>query len=75
MGYKGADDFILKAVVEPDEAKRKDLYVKAQRKIKEDAPLVPLYYPNFMISFRPEIEGAKADPTRIYNVRDIKFKS
>jgi len=75
MGYKDADEFILKAVVEPDEAKRKDLYVKAQQKIKEDSPLIPLYYPNFMISFRPEIEGAKADPTRIYNIRDIRFKS
>jgi peptide/nickel transport system substrate-binding protein len=75
MGYKGADDFILKAVVEPDEAKRKEMYVQAQRKLKEDSPLVPLYYPNFMIAMRPEIEGAKADPTRIYNVRDIRFKS
>jgi ABC-type transport system substrate-binding protein len=75
MGYKDADEFIMKGVVEPDEAKRKDLYVKAQQKIKEDSPLIPLYYPNFMISIRPEIEGAKADPTRIYNVRDIRFKA
>ena len=28
-----------------------------------------------MIAIRPEIEGAKADPTRIYNIRDIRFKS
>jgi ABC-type transport system substrate-binding protein len=75
MGYNGADEFILKAVVEPDEAKRKDLYIKAQRKIKEDAPLIPLYYPNFMIAIRPDIEGARADPTRVYNVRDITFKA
>lgn len=75
MGYKDADDLILKAVVEPDEAKRKDLYTRAQRKLKEDSPLIPLYYPNFMIAMRPEIEGAKADPTRIYNIRDIRFKS
>ena len=75
MNYKGADDFILKAVVEPDEAKRKELYIQAQRKIKEDCPIVPLYYPNFMIAIRPEIEGAKADPTRVYNVRDIRFKA
>jgi ABC-type transport system substrate-binding protein len=75
MGYKGADDVILKGVVEPDDAKRKDLYVQAQRKINQDSPIVPLYYPNFMISIRPDVEGAKADPTRVYNVRDIRFKT
>jgi ABC-type transport system substrate-binding protein len=61
-------------VVEPDDARRKELYVQAQRQIAQDSPIVPLYYPNFMIAFRPEIEGAKADPTRVYNVRDIRFK-
>jgi peptide/nickel transport system substrate-binding protein len=75
MGYKGADEFILKAVVEPDETKRKDLYVQAQRQIKEDSPLVPLYYPNFMIAARPEVSGGRADPTRVYNVREIRFKA
>jgi peptide/nickel transport system substrate-binding protein len=74
MGYKGADDAILKGVVEPDDARRKELYVQAQRQIAQDSPIVPLYYPNFMIAFRPEIEGAKAEPTRVYNVRDIRFK-
>jgi peptide/nickel transport system substrate-binding protein len=74
-GYKGADDFIMKAVVETDDAKRKDLYVQAQRKIKEDSPLIPLYYPNFMIAIRSNVDGARADPTRVYNVRDIRFTS
>jgi len=75
MNYTNADEFILKAIVEPDEAKRRALYIQAQQRIKQDSPLIPLYYPNFMIAVRPEIEGAKADPTRVYNVRDIRFKA
>jgi peptide/nickel transport system substrate-binding protein len=74
MSYTGADDSIMMAVVEPDEARRRELYVQVQQKLKEDSPLVPLYYPNFMAAFRLGLEGAKADPALIYHVRDIHFR-
>jgi len=74
MNYTNADEFTLKAVVEPDEAKRKALYGQAQQRIKQDSPLIPLYNPNYVIAIRPEIEGAKLVPTLVYNVQDIRFK-
>lgn len=55
------DALIDQARVEPDEEKRRELYYEIQRILQRDAPYIPVMNPHFMLAFRPDIQGARAD--------------
>jgi len=57
--YKGADELIDKARTENDANVRRQLYHAVQRKIHEDAPVIPIGYPQFVIAARSNIKGVR----------------
>ncbi|MBI3724424.1 ABC transporter substrate-binding protein [bacterium] len=62
-----ADESVNKACVagqsELDDAKRRALYVDVQRKLREDAPLVPLVHADQLVGARSRVKGLKLHPT------------
>lgn len=60
---------------ESDEATRADAYSTAQEIIMEEAPAVPLVYPNFAIGMdSSRIEGVEIDPIGLVRIDDVTFK-
>jgi len=57
--YKGADALIDSARIELDPKKRLEFYAAVQRKIQEDAPVIPLLNPKLMLAWRPEVKGVE----------------
>jgi peptide/nickel transport system substrate-binding protein len=54
------DKLLAAGARELDEAKRKKLYVEAQKLILADAPWQPLYVPLDVLAFSKRVEGARA---------------
>lgn len=55
--YKGIDDLLNKASIEPDEKVRLDLYKQAQVKLSQDLPNIPLYESNTTILTKKNLKG------------------
>jgi len=73
IGYTNADQYIFEAMMTVDDAKRKELYIQAQKQLQEDVPCIFLAYPVFVLAHQPDIEGAKIG-LLIYNAMDIRLK-
>ena len=56
-------DLLIAAQSETDEAKRNDLYKKAQEIIHEEAPWVPLAHSTPLLAAKAGVEGFKPHPT------------
>jgi oligopeptide transport system substrate-binding protein len=64
---KQVDDWLNKAQVDKNESERYDLYQKVTEQVMNDAPWVPLYYPNNDFAVQPwvhrfYINQSLADP-------------
>ena len=70
LNYTNAEDFIFEAVKTVDNDQRRDLLQQAQKQIQEDAILLPLAHPVFLLAYQPYIEGAEVG-ILVYNVQDI----
>jgi ABC-type oligopeptide transport system substrate-binding subunit len=51
------DDLIEQARAEPDQAKRLDIYLQAERLIQTDVGYMPLAYPLRQLAFKPWVRG------------------
>lgn len=72
IGYAGADEYIFEAMKTVDDAKRKELYILAQKQLQKDVPFIFLAYPVFVLAHHPNIEGAEIG-LFLYNIMDIRF--
>jgi ABC-type oligopeptide transport system substrate-binding subunit len=51
------DDFVDAAAGEQDPAQRAELYIEAERVLRDEAGYIPLYYPVAVNVFKPYIKG------------------
>ncbi len=66
------DKIIEQAFNEPDRAKAKELYLKAQEIISNDLPLFPLWYPANMVVYNKRISNIKISPSGDWSfVKDV----
>lgn len=77
VGYKSAkyDELILKARTLQDEAKRKKLYLEAQKLLLEkDAAIVPMYYDNNVALIQPYVKNLKLNPINYFYFKEIRIE-
>jgi peptide/nickel transport system substrate-binding protein len=66
------DKTIEQAFNEPDRAKAKELYLKAQEIVSSDLPLFPLWYPANMVVYNKRIGNIKISPSGDWSfVKDV----
>jgi peptide/nickel transport system substrate-binding protein len=65
------DTLIDSARAEIDERKRAALYRRAQEKVLEDAPMIPLYHPPLVLAARPNVKGVVFPGLQAFNLADI----
>jgi peptide/nickel transport system substrate-binding protein len=51
------DALLAAAAAEPDQAKRRDLYLKVQQILVEDLPSIPLWYPDNIVLHSPRLSA------------------
>ena len=75
MGYQNpqVDKLNTDAQVQRDPAKRRQMYVQAQRLILDDAPFLTLGYPNLAMGTRAGISGLHLSPLSQVVMRDVKI--
>lgn len=56
------DDLLFRAAREAEQEARRTLYVKAQRILAEEAPVLPLWHPDAVCVARPAVEGIVLPP-------------
>jgi peptide/nickel transport system substrate-binding protein len=69
--YTGADKLLDTARVEMDEGKRALLYRKANQKIKEDAPVVPIINDLAPLMLSPKVRGFVHAPEEWYDMTTV----
>ncbi|OCA84539.1 peptide ABC transporter substrate-binding protein [Bacillus sp. FJAT-27225] len=67
-------DILIQAQTEPDQAKRNELYKKAQEIIKEDAPWVPLVHSIPLLAAHKDVVNYLPHPTGSEAVTKVEFK-
>lgn len=69
---KTYDNLYEKAVAEPDESKRIQLYQQMNRIIEEEAPVIPLFY-DMAVRFYPKnISGFHGNPLNLLKLKTVK---
>lgn len=53
------DALIYEARVTVDDAARKELYYQVQRLVQEDAPVIPVLNPVFVLAYQPALQGVE----------------
>jgi ABC-type transport system substrate-binding protein len=66
--YDKLDKVIVEARHEVNREKRKQLYVQAQKRIAEDVPVFPFYYPYAMSIMRPHVKGHVVGVMNAYDI-------
>jgi peptide/nickel transport system substrate-binding protein len=51
------DELLTQASAQPDQAKRRALYLKIQQALAEDLPSIPLWYPDNVVVHSPRLTG------------------
>lgn len=67
-------ELLIAAQGETDQAKRLELYKKAQEIIHEDCPIVPLMHLDLAVGKRLNVEGYKLHPTGLVILRNTELK-
>ena len=67
-------DILIEAQTETDQAKRNELYMKAQEIIKEDAPWVPLVHSVPLLAAHKDVINYVPHPTGTEPVTKVEFK-
>lgn len=60
------DTLVDAAAGEQDKTKRADLYLQAERALLKDAAYIPLYYPLFVNTFKPYVQGIPRNRSGAY---------
>lgn len=71
---KKVDELLLQAQSEVDQAKRNELYKKAQEIIHKDAPWVPLVHYESVIAGKKSLKGYKPNPTGSESFVNVYFE-
>ena len=67
------DALLDQAAVEPDEARRHELYREAERRILADAPVVPLYHTVEHTLIKPYVRGLEVTPMGILDLASVEL--
>ncbi len=67
------DALLDQAAVEPDEARRYELYREAERRILADAPVVPLYHTVEHALIKPYVRGLEVTPMGIIDLATVEL--
>lgn len=65
---------LIEAQTETDQAKRNELYKRAQEIIKEDAPWVPLVHSTPLLAAVKDLQNYKPHPTNSETLTKVEFK-
>ncbi len=69
------DKLIQQALVEPDREKAKKDYQQVQKIVSDDAPMIPLWYPDNIVVAAANVENIKINASGDwYFVKDLKLK-
>lgn len=71
---KELDDLLDLGRITIDSEKREIIYKKAQEIIKDDVPVIPLYYRVIGVAAKKEIKGIKLDKTTRHEFRGLSFE-
>lgn len=67
------DRLLKEAEGEFDPNKRKVLYTQAVKIIKEEAPIVPLYFTINTIGYNADLKGVEINPVNVYRFNDFSY--
>ncbi|MFL5789082.1 MAG: ABC transporter substrate-binding protein, partial [Flavisolibacter sp.] len=68
------DKAFEKAIAEPDDSIRYQLYRQADQIMIQNAPVIPLWYDEVIHLVQPEVSGFEANALNILEVRHVKLK-
>lgn len=68
------DEVLDDARREVDEATREDLYEQAMDILVEEAPMLYLYHPDYLVGLRDEVQGYWKHPTGIHMLQDVTIE-
>lgn len=71
---KSFDDFFEKALKEPDDQKRFELYRQMDKIIINEAPVVPLFYDQVFRLVNPKVEDFTLNPMNLLSLKRVKKK-
>jgi peptide/nickel transport system substrate-binding protein len=61
------DAVLTEALNTLDRQKAKELYARAQQIVSQDAPMLPLWYPDVMVISKKNVENVRVDPSVDYS--------
>lgn len=67
------DSLLEEARQSSDEDERLDLYSRAQEILVDEAPMIPIHHPEFLLAVSDDVEGLWQHPTGILMLRDVSL--
>ncbi|SDK30304.1 glutathione ABC transporter substrate-binding protein [Alkalibacterium thalassium] len=67
------DSVLEEARQSSDEDERLDLYSRAQEILVDEAPMIPIHHPEFLLAVSDDVEGLWQHPTGILMLRDVSL--